>query len=354
MCSGGLAMSEESDLIEALLAAATGHVGHGETGPQDLWPAFLDRLAAAISADGLCLVAFDQDRASGRWQVGRVTAPPDLAAVARMRLDRVYSQVDLPGAEGDRMPLRWLRSPMPGGGSAVLVAERQGRDFRAVDGARLSGLGRFVARALAGWRLLRAERAHAAFDGMAAQRLGVGWLLLGPSGRVRAASPGLAEGLAARAGLRLRADGWLDFTDDEMAQAFGRALAAAQAGDDRAGGTRSGVLVPTRDPAIRLAIRAEDQLGDRALVAWVRWQRPAGNEPPDRIAAAFGISRSEARLAARIADGMSLAEAAADLGWTIETARSTSKQLFARMGVEGQTGVVREMLSSPIWLAAGR
>jgi DNA-binding CsgD family transcriptional regulator len=64
----------------------------------------------------------------------------------------------------------------------------------------------------------------------------------------------------------------------------------------------------------------------------------------------FGVSRSEARLAVALCDGMTLTAAAQTLGWTLETARSTSKRLFARIGVSGQPGVVRAMHASAIWL----
>jgi uncharacterized protein YcnI len=53
-----------------------------------------------------------------------------------------------------------------------------------------------------------------------------------------------------------------------------------------------------------------------------------------------------------LGDGFSLAQAAAELGWTVETARSCSKQVFARMGVGGQTGVLRRMLASAVWIGA--
>lgn len=342
-------MSEESELMEALFAAATGHAGAGGTEPADLWPAFLDRLARAVSADGLSLAAIHQDRVSESWHVGQLPAPPATADIGRMRWERVYSHVDLPGADRGRTPVRALRCPMPSGGAALLLAERRGQDFRAVDGVRLAGLGPYVAQALAGWRALRVERANAALDRAATRALGVGWLVLNPAGRVLSAAPWVAGELLARAGLRLRGDGWLDFADDEMAQGFGRALAAAQA--EASGAGDPAPVVPTRDAAIRIAIRAGEHLGAGVLVAWLRWQRPLRGLPPERLAAAFGLSRSEARLAARIADGMSLRQAAADLGWTIETARSASKQLFARMGVDGQTGVIRELLASPVWLA---
>jgi DNA-binding CsgD family transcriptional regulator len=82
----------------------------------------------------------------------------------------------------------------------------------------------------------------------------------------------------------------------------------------------------------------------------VRHDLIARNLPLTRIMATFDLSRSEARLAATLCDGLSLSAAAQTLGWTTETARSNSKLLFARMGVNGQPGVVRAMQSSAIWL----
>lgn len=337
--------------MEALFAAATGHGGSAGAEPADLWPAFLDRLAKSVAADGLSLAALHQDRVSDSWHVGQAPVRPAAADIGRMRWARVYSQVDLPGADRGRTPVRALRCPMPSGGAALLIAERRGQDFRAVAGARLAGLGPYVAHALAGWRALRVERAQAALDRAAMPALGVGWLVLSPAGRVLSVAPWLAGDLLARAGLGLRGDGWLDFADEQMARAFGRAMAAAQAEANGSGDPAP--VVPTRDAAIRIAVRAGEHLGAGVLVAWLRWQRPLRGLPPERLAAAFGVSRSEARLAARIADGMSLRQAAADLGWTIETTRSASKQLFARMGLDGQAGVIRELLGSPVWLAAG-
>ncbi|WP_010138070.1 hypothetical protein, partial [Oceanicola sp. S124] len=63
---------------------------------------------------------------------------------------------------------------------------------------------------------------------------------------------------------------------------------------------------------------------------------------------------AEARLAQLICDGHSLAEAAATLGWTLESTRSASKQVFARMEVRGQGGVIRRMQSGALWLTEGQ
>ncbi|WP_145963021.1 helix-turn-helix transcriptional regulator [Mangrovicoccus ximenensis] len=96
-------------------------------------------------------------------------------------------------------------------------------------------------------------------------------------------------------------------------------------------------ITATSRPAPALLGRLRHGLSARAL-------------PPEQLSKAFGISRSEARLAAQLCDGLSLQEAAEDLGWTIGTARSASKQLFARMGEKSQTGVVRRILQSAVWL----
>lgn len=342
---GSLAVADDAELVEALMLAATGHAGQGGEAPMDFWPAFLARLARAIQAESLTQALQPPDGPAQVWTHGSAPGLPDPRDVARMRVDRVYSRIDLPGAASDGPPLRALRCPVPGGGQMLLMAERAGADFRAIDAVRLSGLGRTMARALAAWLALRVERAHATRDHLALRALGIGWLLLNPSGRVLAAADG-AEGLAFRAGLRLRADGWLDVADPDTAAGLQSALSTAQA----AGRT---VPVPTRDPAIRLAVQPAQHIGNPALILWLRAPKPLRDRPAETLAQGFQLSRSEARLAARIADGQSLAEAAADLGWTIETARSCSKTLYARLGVRGQTGVALALHTSPLWLAAG-
>ncbi len=337
-------MSDEAELQAALLAAATGYDAAGRAG--DHWPAFLAGLARATGAAGVGLIEVHPDRLAASWRHGDAPAWPDAADIARMRLDRVYSQVDLPGPDRGGAPLRALRSAVPGGGQAVLVAGRAGRDFRAVDAVLLSALGPAVGRALAGWRALAGERARAALDRAAARRLGAGWLVLTPAGRVAEAAPGAAD-LAARAGLRLRADGRLEAADPGLAPAFAadlaRALAAALRGQP--------ATLPAPDPLLRLAMQPRPREEAPGAVLWLRHAGPFRDRRPEAVAAAFGLSRSEARLALRLADGQRLAEAAADLGWTLETARSCSKQIFARMGLRGQVDLLRTLLNSPVWLA---
>lgn len=57
----------------------------------------------------------------------------------------------------------------------------------------------------------------------------------------------------------------------------------------------------------------------------------------------FGLAPSEARLAAEIAGGASLSEAADRLGVTIETARNYSKRVFAKTRTRGQADLVRRI-----------
>ena len=65
----------------------------------------------------------------------------------------------------------------------------------------------------------------------------------------------------------------------------------------------------------------------------------------------FGLSPSEARLAWAIAQGMSISEAAADLGLTVETARNYSKKIYAKTGARGQAELVRNILTGVLALA---
>ena len=63
------------------------------------------------------------------------------------------------------------------------------------------------------------------------------------------------------------------------------------------------------------------------------------------------LSRREAELALRLAQGRSIAEAAEDMGLTLETARNYSKRIYAQLNLRGQAELVRYVLQSSVSLA---
>jgi DNA-binding NarL/FixJ family response regulator len=67
---------------------------------------------------------------------------------------------------------------------------------------------------------------------------------------------------------------------------------------------------------------------------------------PDLIGRLFGLTASEARLAAEIASGASLDVAAENLGLTISTVRTYLKQIFLKTGTSRQAELVRLVLMS--------
>lgn len=68
--------------------------------------------------------------------------------------------------------------------------------------------------------------------------------------------------------------------------------------------------------------------------------------PPNVIQKLFGLTPKEARLAAELAAGYSLQEAAENLGITSYTARARLRSIFAKTGVDRQAKLVRVLLKS--------
>ena len=60
----------------------------------------------------------------------------------------------------------------------------------------------------------------------------------------------------------------------------------------------------------------------------------------------FGLSRREAMLASLLAGGLTVAEAALDLGISEQTARTYLRQVFEKTGVTRQTELVRKIQAS--------
>ena len=350
-------MSEEIRLLTALFAAAIARPeassGATRSGPKgaggQTWESFLSLLCEITHADWAQMQFVQGKGAVAQWRVGPPDRDmPDIAVNAQMRTSRVYSQLDLPDAPGAGDPgrplraIRWRVEPDAWGGISL---HRRAGDFRAIDGHYLSSLLPYLAPAVQGWQRLCRERELGALEQRICSDLGAGWILFAPSGQVSAMSAGLAQRLASTAGIRLSAEGWL-MLPAARARDLREALGAL--GQD-GGGAR--VVTLSSDPPVQMVLSITPGTGGGERVGRVRYGVSAQALPLARVMAAFELNRSEARLAVALCDGHSLAAAARDLGWTIETARSTSKRLFARMGVSGQPGVVRALHRSAIWLA---
>lgn len=327
-------MPSQADILNALFAAASGGVD---------WARFLELLGQETRADGVALHLDRQGRADQHWHWG---TPAPLAGVdrPRMRSNRVYSHSDLPGVMPDAAPIRALKYPLGPGDTALLILHRQGKDFRAIDGVQLSTLVPYLPPALGIWDRLRRDQQRARLTQGTMRDLGAGWVAVSPHGIVTDMDPDLRDPLDRIGGIRVAADGRLGFRDDTVAQALRQALLQAQTG------TQPPPLRLSEDPLMEMVITEDHDT--RLLLGRVRHARAAADLPLSDVARHFGLNRSEARLAALLCDGLTLAQAADHLGWTVETVRSTSKQLFARMGVQGQTGVIRRMQSSALWLSA--
>jgi len=334
-------------MLQALFRAAMGvDPEHPAVQPDGLWRDFLDVLATSARAESALLQLFSQGRETQRWRLGPKLSegPPEPQL---MRHGRVYSQIDLPGNGRGDQPLRALKWPIGTEGFGLLTLERRERDFRAVDGQHLSTLLPFLGQALSGWQALRLAQDRAALTDGLAVGLGAGWMVLGMAGNVLDLSPWLRDWISGSPDLRLRG-GRLEFSDPLLGQAFQQAVASLA--PESATARR---VELSRDPPLEMVLTQGRHAGEPVLIAGLRALRLAQRLPVARVAAAFDLSRSEARLAMLLCDGFSLAEAAGELGWTLETARSCSKQVYARMGVSGQPGVLRRMLNSPVWLDSG-
>jgi DNA-binding CsgD family transcriptional regulator len=275
---------DDSELLSALAEAALGAQG---------WEAALALLRVQMQADRAVLFT----EAEG-WGCTGTAAPARPACFAALRPLRVYGAEEMADRAGPFDPdftqgdTRVIAASTP---RLWLWLSRARGQFRAADSARLSSLMPQVAQAM----VVAQDRIRLA---QALDR---------------------AEALQWRAGLaRLDADG----PDTIAARLLDEtrltpAMAMVPPGVSRAlpGGVSTYGL-----PDGTVLLRAA-----RAL------------PPPDRLARALGLTLSEARLAHALGQGQTLPDATAALGLTRETGRSYAKQIYAKTGVRGQTGLMR-------------
>ena len=302
------------------------------------WAAFLDQLREVTQADGagLCVDAEGADL----WTRG-VCPVVDAPLRGRLRIDRVYAQDGLPLADWTKGFLRVVKARIDATSHVTVWLHRglHRKDFRSSDGQILSALTPFLGQAAQMSLALREERAVSALSDTLASRLGAGWIVFDRFGVIQSLSAAAREWGEVE-GLRIEDRRRLEFPDADVAQVYRTGFAAVLAGEGP-------VTVPL--PRAELVLSLNDDFGDGTVVGSLRTMLMASELSNDQIAAHFGLSRSEARLLAQLCDGHTLRSAAEALGWTVETARSTSKVIFARLGVSGQPAMIRRIMGSGVW-----
>jgi|GEM_PF-1978280 len=91
--------------------------------------------------------------------------------------------------------------------------------------------------------------------------------------------------------------------------------------------------------------------GVPAVIIYLEDFEQESSAPEQIIARLFGLTKSEARLAALLASGVTLTEAAVRLKLTESSVRTYSKKIFAKMGIGRQAELVRLILKSVALLA---
>ena len=236
---------------------------------------------------------------------------------------------------------RMVRVEEPSGVSAWLTITRRKQDFEAQDGTLLNSIVPYLRSVLHSYVALERERTNAALAGDAIQRLSYGWITLDAAGRVLETDDRGRHILANSSALRRDAQGFLKGTSprqgDELIEAI-KALAS----DTKA---RPRAMVLSRDPwldmllvpAGRNAISAKSV---PAVVAYVHGDSSLSSDRCEQLTQLFDLLPSEARLALALGRGMSIAEAARELNLTVESARTYSKKIYAKMGARGQSDLV--------------
>jgi DNA-binding CsgD family transcriptional regulator len=279
---------------------------------------------------------------------GHVHTLDDLYVEGDPAHDRYRREMLAPSGMND---VRLLRIVEPGGVNVWLtVARRDGR-FVPGDDRLIAALGDYLRAALRHHVALERERFGASVANEAIRRLDFGWLTLDAAGRVLDADPH-AEQLLASGDLRRAADGGLASRDPgvdrDIADAI-ETLAEAPYGRPRA-------LVLNRDPWLDMLLvpagrRALASGPAPAIIAYVHGDSWSSADRCDQLAELFELLPSEARLALALGRGMTIAEAAQELRLTVQTARTYSKRIYAKMGARGQPDLVRFIHRSVLAIA---
>ena len=366
-----LTRHDETELLTAL------HTGAVE---QPVWGTFLDRLRARTSATKVTLVFRRADApmtdvtelfagkpapAALQGRYLRELYRSDPVPYHRLRPGRVYALAEFLDRDNSAhrdfareflepmeiRDLRVVRIAEPGGYNAWLTIHRGDREFGMAEGALLGALAEHMAISLRTFSTIEQERIRHGISANIMRRLNFCWFTLDAAGRVIDADEGAEDLLRRSSVLRRSAQGRLFPIDPPAERAFTEGLRAMiePAGRPRA-------IHLSDEPWLDMLLVPMQQRhlsGPRTAIAtaYVHGEVQSPVDRREQLRELFGLSRTEAGLALALSRGRRIAEAAGDLGITVETARNYSKQLYAKTGARGQADLVRLVMASVVMIA---
>ncbi|TAL02852.1 MAG: helix-turn-helix transcriptional regulator [Rhodospirillaceae bacterium] len=280
---------------------------------------------------------------------GRVYALHELLRFGEPEHDTFYRELLIPSG---MITMRMMRVMEPSGVNAWLTLSRKKGDFKPSDGASIGAIAPYLRGALRTFVALERERFNASVAAEAIRRLDFGWLTLSSSGHVLDADAHGTHLLAHSNILRRSATGQLSARSKQLERKIAAAVRALAADPS----TRPRAIVLSRDPWLDMLLipthkRSISAKPDPAVIAYIHGDRWSSADRCEQLAELFGLLPSESRLALALTRGMTIAEAACELGLTVETARNYSKKIYAKTGARGQPDLVRFVLRSVLTIA---
>jgi DNA-binding NarL/FixJ family response regulator len=247
---------------------------------------------------------------------------------------------------------RMMRVVEHSGVSVWITITQREYDFDTQDDELLYELAPYLRSVMRSFVALERERTNALHAGEAIQRLNYGWITLDAAGRVLETDAQGAVILLDSGTLRRDAQGFLKSLSARQEAEIAEVITKLANDPD----ARPRAMVLSRDPwfdmllvpANRNSISAKSV---PAVVAYVHGDSSPSADRCEQLAQLFDLLPSEARLALALSRGMSITEAAEDLGLTEQTARTYSKTIYAKMGARGQADLVRFIHRSVLRIA---
>ncbi|HKT85232.1 MAG TPA: helix-turn-helix transcriptional regulator [Novosphingobium sp.] len=286
------------------------------------------------------------------WQEmaeGRVHSLHELLQLDEAKHDAYLADLLMPSGMNH---IRMIRFAERGGASGWITIARRDRDFPAGADRLLADLAPYLRRALAGFVSLERERMAASLAKEAVRQMSFGWVALDADGRVLGSDVYGTQVLAGSGMLMQGEDGRLTVRDPVLRRQVH--MAVGEFANNRRARPRAIVLC--REPWLDLLLVASGQRmgmtrSAPAMICYVHADNWTSADRCEQLARLYDLAPGEARLALALSRGMSISEAAPELGLTIESARTYSKRIYAKTGARGQADLIRYIHRSVLVIA---